>query len=137
MRNALLTGLIAVLVIACTTDEVNTDSSPQAAAEAFLALIDQGDYEASWAEASTWLRDNVDATQWAEHAGGFRQPLGAIDHREFRSVEFQDSLEDMPAGKYAFVSFDSSLANSSSASEMVGLVLDDDSTWRVIGYQTD
>ena len=82
------------------------------------------------------MRDNVDATQWAEHAGRIRQPLGIVKHRDFKSVELEDSLEDMPAGNYAFVFFDTTLSNNGSASEMVGLMLEDDSTWRVIGYQT-
>ena len=136
MQKALLLGLILALVAACTSDEVKADHSPQSAAEAFLLLIDQGSYQESWAEASTFLRNNVDAKQWAEHAESYRQPLGAVDHREFKSVEFHDSLEDMPAGDYAFVFFDSSLADNGSASEMVALTLDDDSMWRVIGYQT-
>jgi len=134
MRTTIMLGLLLAIVAACTSDEIQT--SPQSAAEAFLLLIDQGNYQESWSEASTWLRDNVDANQWAEHAGSYRNPLGIVEDRELNSVEFQDSLEDMPAGSYAFVIFDSSLADNGSTSEMVGLMLEDDSTWRVIGYQT-
>ena len=82
------------------------------------------------------MRDNVDANQWAEHAASYRQPLGIVAYRKLNSIEFHDSLEEMPAGDYALVFFDSSLADNGNASEMVGLVLEDDSTWRVIGYQT-
>ena len=136
MRKALLLGLILAMIAACTSDEIEANHSPQSAAEAFLLLIDQGDYPESWANASSWLQDNVDAEQWAKHAGSYRQPLGAEVRREFKSVEFHDSLEDMPAGKYAFVTFDSSLRDNGNASELVGLILDADSMWRVIGYQT-
>jgi hypothetical protein len=136
MRKALLSGLLLAIVAACTSNEINSTQSPRSAAESFLFLIDRGNFQESWADASPWLKDNVDAAQWAKHAGSYRQPLGTVDHREFKSVEFHDSLEDMPAGKYAFVFFDSSLADNSSASEMVGLSLDVDSIWRVIGYQT-
>lgn len=115
---------------------IGTNESPQSAAEAFLTLIDQDNYQESWTEASAWLRKNVDAAQWAEHAGRSRQPLGIVTSREFKSVEFEDSLEDMPAGKYAFVFFSTTLSNDRSVSEMVGLMLEDDSSWRVIGYQT-
>ncbi len=136
MRKAVTLGLLLALVVGCTSDETRTSESLRSAAEAFLVLIDQGNYQDSWTEASTWLRNNVDASQWAEHAGSFRGPLGVVEHREFDSIEFHDSLEDMPPGDYAFVIFDSTLANNGSASEMVGFVLDDDQTWRVIGYQT-
>ena len=40
----------------------------------------------------------------------------------------------MPDGEYAILIFDSSFANNGSASEVVVLALDDDSTWRVVGY---
>ncbi len=136
MRKAVILGLLIVLAAGCTSEETRTKESLQLAAEAFLLLIDQGNYEDSWTNASAWLRNNVDANQWAEHAGSYRGPLGTVDHREFNSIEFHDSLEDMPPGAYAFVIFDSTLADNRSASEMVGFVLDDDQTWRVIGYQT-
>jgi len=111
--------------------------SPYAAAEAFLALIDQGNYRESWSQSSAWLRGTIDADQWAEHAGSFRKALGAVAHRELESIETQDSLEEMPAGNYAFLYFNTTLANDGSATEMVGLIQESDSSWRVIGYQTD
>ncbi len=136
MRRITVLGLMIVLVAACSGDEIDTDNSPLSAAEAFLSLIDKGNYAESWAEASPWLRANVDANEWAEHAGAYRQPLGNISDRELNSIEFQDSLEDMPAGEYAFVVFDTSLADDGSTIEMVGLKRDEESVWRVIGYQT-
>ena len=136
MQRKVMAGLVLALIAACASNETDPVQSPQSAAEAFLSLIDQGNYSESWNEASTWLQDNVDADQWAEHAGSYRRPLGIVDQRKFNSIEYQDSLEEMPAGQYAFVFFDSSLADDGSASEMVGLMLDDDSVWRVIGYQT-
>ncbi len=136
MLRALSLGLICTMLGACASVGTNSDSSPQSAAEAFLSLIDQGDYEKSWQEASSLLQSNVDAEQWAEHAGGYRQPLGVVESRTLASVERLDSLEEMPAGEYAFVSFDSALEDNRNASEMVGLVLGEDSVWRVIGYQT-
>ena len=136
MRKTVVPGLILALLAACTSDGIETQQSPQSSATSFLELIDKGNYEESWTEASTWLRKNVDANQWAEHAGSYRQPLGIVEHRKFNSIEYHESLEDMPAGDYALVFFDSSLSNNASATEIVGLMLDDDSMWRVIGYQT-
>ena len=136
MRNTLMLLLVCGLVAACSRKDIDTSDSPQSAAEAFLSLIDAGNYQESWTEASSWLRNYVDATEWAEYAGNMRQPLGVVSDRQFNTVEFHDSLEDMPDGSYALVFFDSVLADDRNASEMVGLMLDDDSSWRVIGYQT-
>lgn len=136
MRLILKLILVFGFVGACTGEESRTNETPQSAAEAFLSLIDQDKYQESWAEASTWLRSKSNAIEWAEHAGQIRKPLGVVSHRAFNSVELEDALEDMPEGNYAFVFFDTTLDNSGTASEMVGLMLEDDSTWRVIGYQT-
>ena len=136
MRIILTLMLALGLAVSCAAEENRPEESPRAAAKAFLALIDQDNYQESWKEASAWLRHNVDANQWAEHAGRIRRPLGAVSHRTFRSVELEDASEDMPEGTYAFVFFDTILEDGGSASEMVGLMLEDDSTWRVIGYQT-
>jgi len=136
MRLILQVILVLGFITACTGEENTTNESPQSAAEAFLALIDQDKYQESWAEASSWLRSKSNAIEWAEHAGRIRKPLGVVSHRAFISVELEDALEDMPEGNYAFVFFDTTLENSGSASEMVALMLEDDSTWRVIGYQT-
>ena len=137
MLKVLLLLLMVLWVAACVSDDIDANNSPQSAAERFLFLIDQGNYRESWAEASTFLRSNVDAEQWTAHAGSYRQPLGNVAHREFKSIEFHYALEDMPAGDYAFVFFDSSLADNGKVSEMVGLMLDEDATWRVIGYQAN
>ena len=136
MKNRVLPGLMLVFVAGCANNEIEAVASPQSAAEAFLLLIDQGDYQTSWQEASAFLQSNVDADQWAEHAGSYRRPLGVVDERSVASIEYQDSLEDMPDGSYAFVLFNSSLADDRQASELVGLVQGEDSVWRVIGYQT-
>ncbi len=136
MPKTVVLGLVLAVLAACTSHKLATDQSPQSAAEAFLALIDQDNYERSWTEASDWLREKVDVNQWAEYVVNSRKPLGVVKRREFNTVEFHDSLEDMPAGSYALVFFDSSLTDNASASEMVGLMLSDDSVWRVIGYQT-
>lgn len=135
MRLVLHVILLFGFITACTGEENSTNESPQSAAEAFLALIDQDKYQEPWAEVSSWLRSNSNAIEWAEHAGRIREPLGVVSHRAFISVELEDALEDMPEGNYAFVIFDTTLENSNSASEVVALMLEDDSTWRVIEYQ--
>ncbi len=133
----LLIGVFLVLITACASDAPEVGTTPESAAQAFLSLIDQGDYQESWSEASSLLQSNVDANQWAEHAGGFRQPLGTVNQRAITDVEYVDSLEGMPAGEYAFVTFEGSSADDRRTYELVGLVLGDDSIWRVMGYQTD
>jgi len=88
--------LISVLFSACVSDEIKSVESPQSAAEAFLISIDQGNYEESWPVASALLRAKVDQDDWAKHLGNTRRPLGTLNHREVGSIEFHESLEEMP-----------------------------------------
>ena len=66
-----------------------------------------------------WLRDNVDAIQWAEHVRRIRRPPGVVRHRTFKFYELEEASEDMPQGTYAYVFFDTILDDNGSASEMV------------------
>lgn len=134
MRTRVLFGLVLALLSGCTSDTSAADS-PEAAAMVFLELIDEGRYDETWSAASPWLQKQVDASGWAVHAGSSRQPLGNVNARSLQSVEYEDP-PDMPHGEYAFVIFDTLLEGDARATELVGLMLDDDSRWRVIGYQT-
>lgn len=135
MRTSILLGLLFALLSGCSSDTPAVDSA-EAAAQAFLDLIDDGDYAQTWSEASPWLKEHVEAEEWAVHAGNYRRPLGNVSDRSLQSVEYDDAPEDMPAGEYAFVVFDTSLEDDASATELVGLMLDRESKWRVIGYHT-
>ena len=135
MHKSLLVLLAILLAGSCASDQVHKTGSPQSAAEAFLSLIDEGNYQQSWTEASSWIRTHLDAAQWEAHVGNYRRPLGKVSSRSLSTVEFHDSLEEMPSGSYAFVFFDSVREGNRTAKEMVGLMLEEDSSWRVIGYQ--
>ena len=134
-RTLLLSLLLAVSNAAFASGAA-PDDAPRFAAEEFLALIDASRYDATWSAASEWLRTNVDAEEWAEHAGRYRESLGEVESRVVKSVELLDELEEMPEGRYAFVTFDTTLADGRNATELVGLVLGGDNAWRVIGYQS-
>lgn len=135
MRTCRLAICIVIFSVACGAEAVAAANAPETAARTFLAQIDRGGYDASWNAASGWLRNNVTATEWAAHAGQYRKPLGTIAKRTMLSVEFEEDLEDMPDGRYAFVTFDTMSGTGGRATELVGLVLGDDAVWRVIGYQ--
>ncbi|MEO1204229.1 MAG: DUF4019 domain-containing protein, partial [Pseudomonadota bacterium] len=64
MRSSILLGLLFALLSGCTSDTRAVDSA-EAAAQAFLDLIDDGDYEQTWSEASPWLKEHVEAEEWA------------------------------------------------------------------------
>ncbi len=134
MRDATILVLISLFFGGCTPAEITPQDAAETAAGAFLISIDKGNYQESWLDASILMRAKVAQEDWADHVSSTRQPLGVRKHRATDSIELLDSLEEMPDGKYALVAFTSTFSDNREATEVVGLVLDSESTWRVIGY---
>jgi hypothetical protein len=103
-------------------------------ARAWLALVDQGQYTASWDAAAPLFQSSTTKEQWQGAAQGARTPLGGLSKRELRAVENKKSLPGAPAGEYMVVHFDSAFAKKAPAREVVTLILTPDDSWKVVGY---
>jgi hypothetical protein len=110
------------------------ESAGESAALAWLALIDSGNYSASWSAAASLFRKRMSRSQWQAAAAGVRSPLGALKSRKVQSATFMRSVPGAPAGKYVIVTFASSFENKAAATETVIPMLDSDGAWRVSGY---
>ncbi len=104
------------------------------AARAWLALVDEGDYEASWTEAAGFFRKAVSKTKWVQTMDAFRKPLGKLIQRKLESARFTATVPGAPDGKYVIIRFQSSFQNKKSAVETITPMLDKDGQWRVSGY---
>jgi hypothetical protein len=103
-------------------------------AEAWLALVDQEKYEASWDAAAEGFRNVVSKDSFVKSLKGVRSPLGAMKARELSSKQFLTKLPGAPDGQYVVIQFKTSFANKESAVETITPMLDKDGTWRVSGY---
>jgi hypothetical protein len=103
-------------------------------ARAWLALVDQGLYTASWDAAAPLFQSATTKQQWEGAALGARTPLGELSKRELRAVESKASLPNAPAGEYMVVHYDSAFAEKPTAREVVTLILTGDDSWKVVGY---
>jgi hypothetical protein len=118
----------------------SSESNPQAesaaleAAEAWVKIVDSGDYEASWNHAAEFFKGAVTRMGWRKNMESVREPLGANISREVKSKRYRTSLPGAPDGEYVVIQFKSSFANKKSAVETVTPMLDKDGTWRVSGY---
>jgi hypothetical protein len=112
----------------------HAEAAAESAANAWLALIDAGNYSASWSEASSLFRQHIPQSQWQTMAAGVRVPLGALKSRKLQSATVTHSVPGAPDGEYVVVTFASSFENKASAIETVTPMLDADGTWRVSGY---
>lgn len=130
--------IVVMVVISCLAllaIAQNQDTKPaQAAAESWLALVDQTKYAESWDQASTTFKGAVAKEKWQEMVKSVRSPLGDVVSRKLKSAEYTTSLPGAPDGEYVVIQYDTSFANKKSAIETITPMLDKDGQWRVTGY---
>jgi len=131
----------AALVVALATtaaangvNDEHPEAVAQSAAVAWLALVDAGNYAASWDASATRFRESITREDWAARIGSLRGSMGALESRNLKSESFTHSLPRVPDGDYVVIRFSSSFANTRSAIETVTPMKDADGTWRVAGY---
>lgn len=133
MKHTLVFLALLSATIFTYADSARTEDA-QAAAIAWLALVDSVEYEKSWSEASPLLRNHVDQDAWANQLSNLRTPLGKLESRKLSSAEYQESLPGVPDGQYVLLIFDSAFEKSEVQAEIVVVAIGEDSVWRVIGY---
>ncbi len=119
---------------------VNADNSQtkedadQKAAEAWLGLVDSGNYAKSWDTAAEYFKRAVTKEQWSMSLNAVRIPLGRMVSRTVSSRTYQTSLPGAPDGEYVVIQYKTSFENKKNAVETVTPMKDKDGQWRVSGY---
>jgi hypothetical protein len=109
-------------------------SAATGAAESWLKLVDDGQYEASWTNAASVFRGAVTSEAWSKAVGGVRGQVGKLMSRKLASANYTTSVPGAPDGKYVIMQFDTSFENKASAVETVTSMQDPDGVWRVACY---
>lgn len=104
------------------------------AAEAWLAVVDSGDYAKSWDTAAAYFKGAITKEKWEQALKGVRPPLGKVLSRNVKAKQFATSLPGAPDGEYVVIQFETSFENKSTAVETVTPMKDEDGKWRVSGY---
>jgi hypothetical protein len=104
------------------------------AAEAWLSILDSGQYAKSRDEAATYLRNTVTKEQWEASLQPIRKRLGKFVSRKVLSKEYKSSIPNAPPGKYVIIQFQTRFQNTTAAVETVTPMLEKDGKWRVSGY---
>ncbi|HET6266522.1 MAG TPA: DUF4019 domain-containing protein [Acidobacteriota bacterium] len=133
--------LLVVLVLSlngitkfASTDSQQDAKAAQKVAESWLSLIDQGKYEQSWDEGSSFFKNAISKQDWASKVHAVRDSLGKISSRKFKSAQVMTTLPGAPAGHYVVIQYDSSFENKPTAVETITPMLDKDGKWRISGY---
>jgi hypothetical protein len=101
-------------------------------AESWLAVVDKGDYAASY-DASIF-KLAVTKEDWLQKVRAARNPLGKVTSRKLKGAQYKTSLPGAPDGEYLVIQHDTSFENKRSAVETITPTLDKDAQWRVSGY---
>ena len=123
-------GLLGLPAVATDTPEAKA----LAAAEAWLAAVDAGNYDQSWLAAAGYFRNAIGQDQWRQTIGAVRGPLGDVRARELASRTYRTELPGAPDGQYVVIQFHTAFANKQAAVETITPMMDDDGNWRVAGY---
>jgi rhamnogalacturonyl hydrolase YesR len=106
----------------------------QDASVAWLTLVDEGDFEASWEQASTIFRSGVTKSYWLATIQSLREPVGRFRGRALRSVIAKTDPANSPPGEYILMTFDSSFEHTQEVVETLTMFQEEDGTWRTAGY---
>ncbi|HXV64310.1 MAG TPA: DUF4019 domain-containing protein, partial [Vicinamibacteria bacterium] len=98
-------GILGVALVSATIVFAQADAERAAveAADAWLALVDRGDYEESWGQAAALFRSAVSTDQWSQQLRAARAPLGSLVSRKVKSKQYAESLPGAPDGKYVVI----------------------------------
>lgn len=110
----------------------SAQSPAVAAARDWLALVDKGDWNASWEATGQSFKALNTAETWARVARQVQGPLGAVKSRVLVSEE----MVPAPPYGYQMVKFRTDYANKPGAIETLSLVREGGS-WRVVGVTVE
>jgi hypothetical protein len=131
---ALMMIITALLGVSAIAQDSQPTSQAEAAASAWLALVDAGRYADSWEQAAGMFKSKISAPTWTSVIGGVRAPLGALKSRQIQSSTFTHTLPGVPDGNYVVIKYSTRFENKAGAVETVTPLQEKDGTWHVSGY---
>jgi Protein of unknown function (DUF4019) len=133
IARCLALGVLSIGLAACdvaaAAEEIDT-APAMVAAEAWLAMVDRGQYGASWDAASETFRNGIERVKWETRVESVRTPLGVANSRKVRMATLTREL----AGEYVVIQFDTRFEKRPLSTEVVTPVREKDGVWRVAGY---
>ena len=126
---------IAVILPGPTVEKHDeAEKQALAAAESWLALVDDGKYGESWNAAAEYLKHAVTKDDFEKSLNAARKPLGKLKSREVNSKDYRASLPGAPDGQYVVIQFKTVFEDKQSAVETITPMRDKDGKWKVSGY---
>ena len=137
MKHALLPAVIVCLFFAAmpkafASAEDQIDKA-LVASKAWVAQIDAGQYDDSYTFGCSAMHDKVPQERWTEVLKALRSRWGAVVSRKQISHIYKPNGYEGSEGEYMLISYDTSFAHLSPATEVVVLKWEN-GKWRGAGY---
>lgn len=134
MKKVIILSALVLAVAIVSFGQEQEKKEAQAAAQEWLATVDNGDYAASWDTASTPFKAAVSKADWQRAISSSRGQFGKMNSRKLKNATYTTTLPGAPDGKYVVIQYETSFANKQSAVETITPMLDKDGKWHVSGY---
>jgi hypothetical protein len=130
----IITVLIHIVLTGALQANEVAEKAAVSVSQAWLSLVDEGNYAESWNQAAGFFKNAVTKEQWLNSMKTFRVPLGKVVARKLKSKQYTKTLPGAPDGEYVVIQYETTFENKKSAVETVTPMLDKDGKWRVSGY---
>ncbi|HUM09401.1 MAG TPA: DUF4019 domain-containing protein [Myxococcaceae bacterium] len=126
--------LVVLVIASAVAAGEPSDAAGVQAAEAWLKLVDAGQYGASWDEAAPMFRERVSRAEWEKMAAAARRPLGKVLSRKLSAKQVAHTLPGAPDGTYVVLVYETRFEHKEKGSENVTVMLDPQGRFRAAGY---
>lgn len=114
---------------------VDIPKEATAAADQWVKLIDNGDYDKSYDQATAFFRKAVTKSNWASQVKDARSPLGSVKSRKLLEGKYRASdIDAEPDMNSVDLEYETNFEKKDKAVETVSLSKEADGAWRVAGY---
>ncbi len=105
-----------------------------AAIDAWVKLIDQGDYGQAYDQSGAQFKKLTGKDAWVKQITPYRGALGAVASRTVESAEFSDSIPDLKPGQYVRLKYKTAFQRMPNSHEEITAQKENDGVWRSLGY---
>jgi hypothetical protein len=128
-------ALAAAITALAAQGAEELDTAPaMAAAQAWLTLVDAGNYGRSWDDSAALFQEGIAKAQWQTALDMKRAPLGGMVTRKIRTATYTRTLPNVPEAEYVVIQFDTRFENLPQSTETVTPMREKDGSWKVAGY---
>ncbi|MDA0150215.1 DUF4019 domain-containing protein [Vibrio sp. LaRot3] len=109
------------------------DAQVEQAADAWLAIVDSGEYAVSWRKSDDFFQSQISEQDWLAAVEKARNPLGDKVVRKLVDKQTHADLPSAPSGDYLFITYRTDFETKLDTKETL-ILRDNAGHWGVVGY---